>query len=719
MKVLITGGYGFIGSQLAERFYKEGHKITVLDNLSTGREGRLKIKHKSILANCEDEKNETYFRTYGFDLVIHCAAQTSVPLSVAHPTQDAEANIVGLVNMLDLAAKYKVKKFVFFSSAAVYGDSHALPIREDAFPEPTSPYGISKMVGETYCTKWSSLHGLETLVFRLSNVYGPGQSSSHESGVIAKFTTASIHNEPITVYGDGEQTRDYIHVGDVVEAVYRAVISQLSGTYNISTNKQTSLDSVIRTIEAIQPFQQVRYESMKPGDILHSQLDNTKIKQKIDWAPRYSIQDGILDTWKREYEQVDTLQPESPDTPLLPAKKEPTFLMRLIENGVLFTLFLAAILLLPSNLIPVDMWLVYILFAGLLFGKYQAMIASLLAVSVLSFQQVQNGREFASLIADNSLLVTFTLYLVIGFIVGYIVDRRKIELAFAQEEKEIADEKLVFMSSIYEDTREIKDELQTQILYSEDSLGKIYQAVHKLDYLEPEEVFSQAIEALETLLHHNQFGIYSVSTEGDYLRLVARSTKSGFSLSPSLQTRNTVFERSLKEQAIVFNTDFQENMPTFAAPIVADGLVIGMVAGYDVPFERLSLYYKNTIDISLRLISEALLRAYQHVDEVRMERYVGETHVLKPAYYAKVLASKEKSYEKHQMPFTRLHLIGELTDQQLRQVELLLRSHDFIGQVPTGQLECLLSNTTPIQAEVVRDRLKSYSIETEHVLKGV
>lgn len=114
MKVLITGGYGFIGSHLAERFYKEGHKITVLDNLSTGREGRLKIKHKSILANCEDEKNETYFRSYGFDLVIHCAAQTSVSLSVAHPTQDAEANIVGLVNMLNLAAKYNVKKFVFF-----------------------------------------------------------------------------------------------------------------------------------------------------------------------------------------------------------------------------------------------------------------------------------------------------------------------------------------------------------------------------------------------------------------------------------------------------------------------------------------------------------------------------------------------------------------------------------------------------------------------------
>lgn len=719
MKVLVTGGYGFIGSHLAERFYKEGHKVTVLDNLSTSSPRKITAKHKFIQANCEDESCETYFKSYGFDLVVHCAAQTSVPVSMDHPSRDAEANVVGLVNMLNLATKYKVKKFVFFSSAAVYGDTTNLPINEDAPLNPSSPYGISKMLGETYCEKWASLHKLDTLIFRLSNVYGPGQASSNESGVISKFVAASLKGDGITVYGDGQQTRDYIHVGDVVEAVYRAVISQLTGTYHLSSNTQTTIDELIQTLESIQPFENITYVQEKPGDIRHSRLDNSRIKQKIDWSPRYTVNEGIHATWKHEHEQVDRKQADTIENSSSPTQKNRSFFVRLTENVVLFALFFAAVFFLPSNLIPIDMWLVYILFAGLLFGKYQAMIASFLAVAILSFQQIQNGREFTSLIADNSLLVTFTLYLVIGFVVGYIVDRRKIELAFAEEEKEIAEGKLAFMTSIYEDTREIKEELQTQILYAEDSLGRVYQAVHKLDYLEPEDVFSHAVDTLETLLHHDRFGIYSVSSDGEYLRLVARSNKIGFTLPSSQKTSQTVFEQVLTQQAIVFNTDLQENMPTFAAPIFANGSIIGVVAGYDIPFERLSLYYKNTIDISLRLISEALVRAYTYVEQMRAERYLENTKVLKSTYYSKLIASKEATYQSHQLPYVRLELIGNLDDRDFRQIELLLRSHDYLGQLPDGTFECLLSNTSLSQAEIVQNRLREMGIRTEPVMKGV
>lgn len=719
MKILVTGGYGFIGSHIAERFYKEGHRVTILDNLSKGSKDRVHFKHKSIRADVEDEVCENYFQSQGFDVVVHCAAQTSVPVSVDHPVQDAESNIVGLVNMLHLSSKYRIKKFIFFSSAAVFGETDQLPINEHHTMNPTSPYGMSKMLGELYCEKWNALHGLSTLVFRLSNVYGPGQSRSHESGVIAKFLEASIHNEGIEVYGDGEQTRDYIHVGDVVEAVYRATISQLSGVYHLSSNTQTTLNEVIEEIKHIQPFAGVKYKESKVGDIRHSRLDNKELKKQIDWAPKYTLKEGILHTWKEEYEVANQEEKTPPLEQLRAVTKKSTPGLRFLENLVLFAIFFAAIWLIPSNLVPVDMWLVYILFAGLLFGKYQAMVASALAVAVISFGQIQNGREFTSLIADNSLIVTFTLYLVIGFLVGYIVDRRKIELAFAEEEKTIAEGKLEFMSGIYQDTREIKDELQNQILYTEDSIGKVYRAVKELDYLEPEDIFSNAIDTLETLLHHNRFGIYSVSPDGNYLRLVARSTLTGFTLPHSQRVENTLYQKVMEQQGVVFNKTLQPETPIFTAPILIGNNVVGIVAGYDVPFERLSLYYKNTIDITMRLISSALIRAYQHVDEVQLERYLPDTHVLRLAYYEKIVASKEKALHTHQLPYIRLRLPKELQPEQLRSIEPLLRSNDYLGQTKDGGYECLLSNITDSQVGIVQKRLQHYGITAMPLVKEV
>lgn len=719
MKILVTGGYGFIGSHIAERFYKEGHSISILDNLSNGSKERVDFKHKSIVADVENEICEQYFQSQGFDVVVHCAAQTSVPASVEHPVQDAESNVVGLVNMLHLSSKYRVKKFLFFSSAAVFGDVHHLPIKEGHPMNPTTPYGMSKMLGELYCEKWSSLHGLSTLIFRLSNVYGPGQATSHESGVISKFVQASLKNNGVVVYGDGEQTRDYIHVGDVVEAVYRATISQLTGTYHLSTNTQTTVNELINEMKEIQPFAGVKYEEAKQGDIRHSRLDNAELKKMIDWAPKYSMKEGLLHTWKYEYEVANQDVSSSRIVQLKDASKKTSPTIRFIENLVLFGLFFAAIWFIPSNLVPVDMWLVYILFAGLLFGKYQAMIASALAVAVISFGQIQNGREFASLIADNSLLVTFTLYLVIGFLVGYIVDRRKIELAFAEEEKVIAEGKLEFMSGIYQDTREIKDELQTQILYTEDSIGKVYRAVKELDYLEPEDIFSNAIDTLETLLHHNRFGIYSVSPDFEYLRLVARSTMTGFTLPHSQKVAHTLFQQVIQQQSVIFNKDLQPDTPTFAAPILAGNKVVGIVAAYDVPFDRLSLYYKNTIDITMRLIGSALIRAYQHVDEIQQERYVGDSHVLKPTYYEKIVASKEKAFHTHQLPYVRLRLSDGVQPEQFHLIEPLLRSNDYLGQTRDGDYECLLSNTTDSQAEIVQKRLRHFGINAMPLVKGV
>ena len=203
MKVLITGGYGFIGSHVAERFFNEGHEVFIIDNLSSGKKENITFKHEHYRVSVIDSCCEQVFQAYNFDIVVHLAAQVSVAKSIINPRLDTEINTVGLVNMLSLSHKYNVKKFIFASSAAVYGMNEKIPLTEDFPCSPISPYGISKWIGESYCQKWKELYGLDSVVFRFSNVYGPRQSNEGEGGVVSIFLDSLLKGKPLEVFCDG------------------------------------------------------------------------------------------------------------------------------------------------------------------------------------------------------------------------------------------------------------------------------------------------------------------------------------------------------------------------------------------------------------------------------------------------------------------------------------------------------------------------------------
>jgi UDP-glucuronate decarboxylase len=249
MKVLITGGYGFIGSHVADRFYKEDYEIFIIDNMETGNKKNISFKHKGYELAVEDPKCEEIFKAVQFDVVVHLAAQVSVPKSFENPRKDTASNVVGLVNMLTLSKKYHVKKFIFASSAAVYGMNENLPLLEEELCEPISPYGISKWVGESYCQKWNEIYNFECVCFRFANVYGPRQNSQGEGGVVSIFVNNTLQKKSLQIFGDGGQTRDFIFVGDVADAIYRASNSMISGTYNLSTNTETSVNNIVEILK--------------------------------------------------------------------------------------------------------------------------------------------------------------------------------------------------------------------------------------------------------------------------------------------------------------------------------------------------------------------------------------------------------------------------------------------------------------------------------------
>lgn len=299
VNVLITGGYGFIGSAIAKKFYEQGANIFIIDNLSTGKSSNINFKHQFFQYNIEDPNCESVFKLNNIDFVIHCAAQTSVQFSMTNPLADSHSNILGLLKILSLSDKYKVKHFTFTSSAAVYGNQGRVAIKEDIILNPLSIYGLNKKIGEKYCQKWKEFYKLPILIYRFANVYGPHQSLT-SNAIIPVLLNKIKTEQDLVIYGDGQQTRDFLFVEDVADAVVEGAKFQLQGIYNLSTNEEVSLNHLIHIVKKLGYPINVKYEKERVVDIRHSRLCNDKIKQAIGWSAKVSIEEGLENCLKEQ-----------------------------------------------------------------------------------------------------------------------------------------------------------------------------------------------------------------------------------------------------------------------------------------------------------------------------------------------------------------------------------------------------------------------------------
>lgn len=298
MRVCVTGGAGFIGSHLVDRLIALGHMVLVIDNLTTGVREFVNPKATFIEMDVRDANIESIFADFKPQVVFHEAAQTMVPASMENPKMDCDVNLLGLVNILEASRKYKVEHFLMPSSAAVYGDLDTLPLTEDMIGKPTSFYGLTKLTGEGYLRIYEQAFGLKTVCFRYSNVYGPRQGDGGEGGVISIFTRLINEGQGLTIFGDGEQTRDFIYVDDVVEANIKAMNHpELTGVYNISTNTSTSVNKLMSYFKSISNKDlPVYYEAERTGDIRHSRLCNQKAKVDFDFLATVDLERGLRDT---------------------------------------------------------------------------------------------------------------------------------------------------------------------------------------------------------------------------------------------------------------------------------------------------------------------------------------------------------------------------------------------------------------------------------------
>ena len=299
MKALVTGGAGFIGSNLVDALVARGDEVTVIDNLSTGRMENLDdavgkgARLEEIDIRDADAVSDVAGRTKP-DVIFHLAAQIDVRKSVADPANDARINVEGTVNVLSAAQAHGVPRVVNTSTGgAIYGEGRQLPAPEDHPVAPEAPYGLSKFCAEQYCEIFGRLHGLSTVSLRYGNVYGPRQDPLGEAGVIAIFCGKLLANERATIFGDGKQTRDYVYVDDVVEANLRAAEADVTGPVNIGLGRQKSVLDVVSALKQDTPEFEPEHAPERPGEVQHIALDPSRARETLGWEAKVELDDGL------------------------------------------------------------------------------------------------------------------------------------------------------------------------------------------------------------------------------------------------------------------------------------------------------------------------------------------------------------------------------------------------------------------------------------------
>ncbi|HET8872192.1 MAG TPA: NAD-dependent epimerase/dehydratase family protein [Gaiellaceae bacterium] len=299
MRVVVTGGAGFIGSHVADAFLERGDEVLVIDDLSSGRRDRIPMQAAfTELDVADDGQLRTRLEDFAPAVICHLAAQSSVTVSVERPDLDFASNVRGTFNVCETAAELGARVIFASTGGALYGNGAPLPTPETFVAQPLSPYGASKLAGEAFVATQARFRDLPHVVLRLGNVYGPRQNPHGEAGVVAIFSRRLLDAETPIVFGHGAPTRDYVHVADVVRAFTHAADRELAGTYNVGNGKEVSVLELLDVLQrAAHTDLEPRLEPLRPGELERSSLDSQAIAESLDWRPQIEFERGIAETF--------------------------------------------------------------------------------------------------------------------------------------------------------------------------------------------------------------------------------------------------------------------------------------------------------------------------------------------------------------------------------------------------------------------------------------
>lgn len=714
MKVLITGGYGFIGSHVAERFFKEGYEVIIIDNLSGGHKENLTVKHKEYILSVEDDSCAEVFRVHNIDVVVHLAKTDNRDLSVANYRRSTINNISGLINIMDLARQYGVKKVILPSDTTVYGDLIET-VSEQTIVNPHNHAGISRLTEETYCINWHKIYDIPIVILRISNVYGSRQKRGDVFDILKSL--ASNSDNKAAYAADGEDN-DYIYVADVVDAIYKAATRDLTvNIINVAQGNSTTLQEISNYIGKLATGNEGGGKPMPPK-MTSSLIDNTLCIQSLGWQAKYDLAEGLENTYRWYINLPPKVEFVKPDSVWHSFK---TKILPYIENVVLFAM-VSAITLLSDDIssinadIGIDYSFVYIAIMGLLYGKAQSLLATALAMGLLCYSRILAGTDFVSLLYQAKPMFHLAMYLLVGVLTGYVTDHHDLVVHNMQIAVNNLRARYEFLEERYLDTIKIKDKLYKQLINSGDSIGRLYSIIQKLDSIETENIYTSATQITAEIMEVSAVAIYTMGKNKYYLRQKIKSAKAADNLPKSIQIEKFDYLHTVMQDKKIFvNKDLQPDLPDMAAPVICNDKVVAVLQIYNVPFENMDLQHETLLKVTSKLISDALGRAYVHELSIQDKKYVPGTRILLAEEFAKIRQEMNKR-EISQKNIALFKIIQNDTNSNLSTIsdtlDRVIREEDFVGLSPDGDINILLVDIPQDIIPFVQKRIQDAGVLT-------
>lgn len=696
MRILIVGGCGFIGSHIAERFVKEGNEVFIIDRLSTGRRENVTVKHTLYEFDTADKRCEEVFRLYNIDAVIYAA----------YMEEDAY-HCNGIVNILSLAAQYEVKKFLFLSSAGLNEQASSGSVL------------TGRKIAEECCSLYNGKVAMDIVIARLAHVYGPRQTK----GVIAASLDDVLRRQEFIEEDGGAY--DFIYVEDAVDAIFRLVQrAQPGDMMNISSNTSQVLGDVGNHLAALASFNRIGRTQVCHQGGGQGKVDNSRCVEELGWRSKYTLETGLKKTyeWHKENLAAGSHDASGENKGGLP-KWRPY-----LENILMFCLMGAAMVsnhYSPvNNAIGIDYNFIYIAVMGLLYGKSQALPAVFLSSVLLMAGFIANGADFVAVLYQVQHMVHFAAYLFFGVLIGYVTDNKDRAYFDLEVNLDNAKERYQFLGKTYLENVEIKERLYKQIVNSDDSIGRTYKIVKKLDTIEVENLFTAATEVAAEMMAARNASIYVMNKNRNYLRL---KTKLGMQIGEvpkSIKVADYQYLRDLiADRQIFVNKLLVPGLPDMAAPVVYNEEVIAVIQIYKLKFEDLNLNKQNLLKITSLLIAGALAKAYQYEASVQDKKYIADTRILIPEEFEKI--QSEIRHRRENNANEEFAILLKIATQGKAYVKIndilspLIRDEDFLGVKKDGCVYLLLVNIAFDVVTKVQQRIQGAGLVAEVVDDGV
>jgi len=721
MKILVTGGYGFIGSHLVERLIKEKHDITIIDDLSTGNASNLNGNITLFKMGVEDTKCEKIFADYKFEVVVHLAFKVLPKENAKEYGEIYHANTVGLSNILYFSQKYHVNKLIVLSSYQVYGKQNKYPILETSIIRAENEKVGSYLEREHFCKKYRK-KGLNVVVLRLGSVYGPRQPENFISRVIKQ--TLDGKAEKITIMN---QIKDYIYISDVVEAIFKTCENQTSSILNVSSSTGLLHSEIQRIIEDnIESDNRIFFNYIDNHVKAKYLLDNEDASFQLEWTPKYTIEEGLKKTieWSLENLEINKIKVVNEEQSLfnlIKTKKAKWFsgtMHKYAENLMFFIVLTILMIVLKLNFsIEVDLLIIYIVLVNVYYGWWQGIISIFL--STAAYVGLKIGFEnatMAGVFSDVNQALYIAMYFIVGGTMGYVVDLMKVEKAEIQSDLDSIREELYFTNEMYDKSIEIKNSLQETIESNEDSLGKIFTIISQLDNVIVEQIPSEAAIVFSKMLKTESVHLYYLDSS-ENLRLA--SVKGNLKYRKSLRYNDYDFlESVIVGKNIYINKEFTNDYPMVCAPIFQDARTIAIVFLDNLEFKSLTYQFLNTLKVLTYLIANAISKATEYEKAIQNQKYFKNTFIMKKNWFELLIKEKQVALTESEEPIYLLVINRDMTKKNVKlyykrlynRVEKVFRESDYIGELDDTKLAILLLNTNKKEAVVIENRLKLLGI---------